>query len=262
MSASEATIRASVPAARRRAGVDFPPLHRFDVIFLPSIVGFIWLGLLFGFVPEIVTHISKDEPAYLWIVHFHSAVFIGWMVLLTIQLVLIRSRNIAWHRRLGVLGFLWAPSLVIVGLVTSYMVDASQFGTPRWDPQFLSVQLADLINFGILCGCAFAIRRDGAGHKRLMMLALIALGNAGFSRWWGPGLHALLGEGFISELFQAFAGDFLILVLLIGFDLATRGKVHRVYRWGTPLFVSVEVLSIYLYLNPGWAALMNAALRP
>jgi hypothetical protein len=174
-------IKVRTPAASPDGG-GFAAQHRADAVFFPCLVAFIWAGLLFGFVPQIYQHIVQQKPPYLWIVHVHAVVFVGWMLLLTAQMILVRSRNLALHRRMGRIAFYWGPALFVVGIVTAVMVDQSRFGTPRWDPQFLSVQLFDMIGFAILLAFAIRMRSDGAIHKRLMLLSITAISDAGFSR--------------------------------------------------------------------------------
>jgi len=171
------------PTSGPRDALRFAHFHKADPIFFPALLAWIWVGIPAGFVPDIITHITQRKPAYLWIVHIHGPVFVGWLALLTVQLTLICTRNVALHRRTGVIGAYWAAALVIIGVITSVIVDRSFFGTRRWDPQFLSVQLADLLLFGILTAFALALRREAPAHKRLMLLGTVALSNAGFARW-------------------------------------------------------------------------------
>jgi uncharacterized membrane protein YozB (DUF420 family) len=254
---SDAVLAGSVPPRREI----FPPVHRADALFVPAVVAYIWAGLLFGFVPRLATHIAQHK-VYSTIAIVHSIVFSAWMALLTTQLVLVRSGNVTLHRRLGHAGVLLAPVLVIVGLMVSVHLHHVRFGTPRWDPQFLSIQLADLVNFSVLVGFALALRGDGASHRRLMLLAVTALSNAGFSRWWSASLGHLLGEGFVSELAQDYLGDFTIVAAMLAYDLLTRGRVNRSLAWGASLLVGVEVLAVALYSTPAWIAFSSWLLRP
>ena len=177
-----------------------------DAVFFPALLAFLWAGLLFGFVPRIYQHIVQHRPPYLWIVHVHAVAFFGWMLLLTAQIGLVRSRNIARHRRLGRLASYWGLATIVAGLATQFLVSQARFGTPRWDPPFLAIPLADLANFGILLAFAIRMRGDGATHKRLMVLATSAISNVGFARWWGGALAQLLGEGYWSEMAQDYSG--------------------------------------------------------
>jgi hypothetical protein len=250
------------PPSKVRDIPRFAPFHKADRIFFPALLAWIWVGILAGFVPAIITHITQHKPGYLWIVHVHSPVFVGWLALLTAQLTLIRIKNVALHRRIGVIGAYWAVALVIIGVITSVMVDRSFFATRRWDPQFFSVQLADLVLFAILTGFALALRREAPAHKRLMLLGTVALSNAGFSRWWAPALAHWLGAGYFSELAQDYAGDFLIIALMLLYDTVTRGRPNGALARGATLIVLGDVLAVYLYFNPGWIALTDRLLRP
>jgi len=256
------TGQATVPLAAHGRGQDFPPVHPADRFYFPLLLAWIWAGLLFGFIPPITKHFADAKPPYLLIVDLHSMIFVGWMVLLTVQVSLVRGRKLALHRSLGRIGFYLAPTLVLVGLVTSVMVNRSHFGTPRWDPQFLSVQLADLINFALMVTFALRMRTDGASHKRLMLLAATALSNAGFGRWWGPALGQWLGEGYLAELAGDYAGDFVILAIMVIYDLATRGRLNGAFVRGAGVLIGIELLAPFLYLNAGWIAFSDALQRP
>jgi hypothetical protein len=142
------------------------------------------------------------------------------------------------------------------------MVDRSSFGTRRWNPQFLSVQLGDLVLFAILTAFALALRREGSTHKRLMLLGTVALSNAGFARWWGPAIAHWLGAGYLSELAQDYAGDFLIIALMLLYDTVTRGRPNAMLLRGATLVVLGEMLIVYLYFEPGWIALTDRLLQP
>lgn len=152
-------------------GARFAPRAKWDRNFFLLMVALIWLGILMGFVPEIAAHIRQHKPAYPQIVHVHAAAFVGWLCLLTIQVGLIRSGRADIHRKLGIAGAVLASIMVVLGLATSVIVDRLQFGTKDADPSFLAIQLADLLNFGVLAGAAVIWRKTPSAHKRLILLA-------------------------------------------------------------------------------------------
>jgi uncharacterized membrane protein YozB (DUF420 family) len=231
-------------------------------VFFPALVAFIWAGLLFGFLPRIYQHIVQHRPPYLWIVHAHAVAFVAWMLLLTAQTGLVRSRNLALHRRLGQVAFYLGPATIILGLATQFMVSQARFGTTRWDPPFLAVPLADLASFGILLAFAIRLRGNGPAHKRLMLLATAAIANVGFSRWWGGALAQNLGEGYGSEMAQDYLGGFVIIAALIAYDIAVRGRPSRPAVLGGALSLGIEALAIYLYFSPWWFGVTNRLLHP
>ena len=70
-----------------QSGRIFPGLadpRRRDRNFFLLMVALIWLGILMGFVPEIIRRVRADRlfPA---VVYFHGAVFVSWLCLLTSQ---------------------------------------------------------------------------------------------------------------------------------------------------------------------------------
>ena len=213
-------------------GARFAPHHPWDRFAVPTMVALIWLGILMGFVPQVVAKAEKHELTYPLAVHIHAAAFVGWLVFLTMQVALVRRRNLALHRRLGVFGALLAAVMVVLGLWVSYVVDNADFGTPRWDPAFFSVQLLDMIGFGVLVAAGVLFRRDAAAHKRLMLLATLCIVDAGYSRWWGASLEALYGKGFFGTWLTYFLGNVLLIAAIALYDLATRRKLHPAYVIG------------------------------
>src|SRR4051812_37409373 len=112
--------------------VRFAPRHAWDGWMMALLAALVWFGILMGFVPEIVSKIDKHAFTFPLIVHIHAAAFVGWLVLLTAQITLVRTDNRALHRKLGYVGAGLAAAMVILGLAASYVVDHAQFGTPRW----------------------------------------------------------------------------------------------------------------------------------
>lgn len=249
-------------AADFGVGGRFAPHHRADRWWFPLLLALLWFGLLRGFVPDMLRHAAEHTRSYLPIVHVHALLFVGWMLLLTTQMTLIRRHQVARHRQLGQLGVVWAPLMVLVGGITSFLVDRSLFGTKEYDPAFLSVQIADLLNFSVLVACALTLRADAATHKRLMMLGAVALANAGFARWMGGFMIKTFGSGFIGNYAAVFTVDALILAAFISYDTATRGRPHKALLWGGGLLIGVELLASWLYVLPGWVALSDHLVRP
>ena len=242
------------------APAPFAATHKWDRNFFLLMVMTIWLGVLMGFVPEIVHHIQQGHPPEPTIVRIHGTVFVTWLCLLTVQVLLIRSKRLDLHRRLGVVGFYLYPAVVVLGLAASVVVDRRYFGTPDFDPGFLSIQLADMLSFAVLAGAALWLRKTPSAHKRLMLLATIFICDAGFARWWGDGLIGLLGHNYGGLLAALYLGDILLVALLGIYDLATRGRLHPVYIFGAGLGLGAELIAIWLYTSPWWTTLSTTIL--
>lgn len=230
----------------------FAPWHKWDRNFFLAMVATLWLGILMGFVPAILKHVATHKPPYPLIVHIHGLVFVTWLCLLTLQVLLVRNRNIDTHRALGLASIVLAPLMVVLGLATSYVVDHRNFGTPAGDAPFASIQLADLINFGVLAGAAILFRKAPSAHKRLILLATIFISDAGFSRWWGEALAKMLGDGFWQDWAVDYLSDFLLVAAIGVYDLITRRRLHPAYVAGTIFGLAVELIAIWLYVSPWW----------
>jgi uncharacterized membrane protein YozB (DUF420 family) len=225
--------------------------RRWDRNFFLLMVALLWLGILMGFVPEII-HRVRIHRLFPAVVYFHGAVFVGWLSLLTIQVLLIRSRRVDLHRELGMAGTALYGVMVVLGVVTSVVVDYDQFGTPGSDPSFFSIQLADMLAFTVLGGLAIALRKNPDSHKRLMILATIFIANAGFSRWFAHGLERLLGDGYWGNWAQLYLTDLVLVAMVGAYDLITRRRTYSAYVFGAVWGLGLEFVSIWMYMSPWW----------
>jgi hypothetical protein len=230
----------------------FAPFHRWDrTAFLVLVVG-IWIGIVGGFVPDMVRHVTQNKPAYLPIVHVHAAAFMGWLVLLTVQTWLVRTKRIALHRKLGLMGGVLIAAMLYLGPVTAFAVQKLRYGEAGANIAFLSVQLGDMLAFAVLAIAGLLARSRSSAHKRLMMLATFPLTEAGFGRMlFGP-LHRLLGDGFWPLMAQNYLGPNLLILALGAYDLATRRRLHPAYVAAAAFILVVEMVATALYLSPGW----------
>jgi hypothetical protein len=186
-------------------------------------------------------------------VHLHALLFTGWLVLLTVQMMLVRGHRLDLHRRLG-LAMAWLiPAMVVIALATAWTVQRQVAALPGpQDPQFISINLTDMLGFATLAGAAILLRRDPPAHKRLMLLSLFYLSTAGFARVWlltiGPA-----GTDTFWGFFIAFnLGGDIPVVLLGAYDLATRGRLHPAYVVGAGWILANELAAAWLYFSPGW----------
>lgn len=110
----------------------FPAHHPGDRTFFLGFLVFAWVGVLLGFVPPLAGRLAGrvDYVAPL-ILHIHAASFVAWMALLTTQILLIRTRLTAIHRRLGAFGavLIGVPALLVSELLVSWIYHA-----PGWLP--------------------------------------------------------------------------------------------------------------------------------
>jgi hypothetical protein len=231
--------------------------RRRDRNFFLLMVLLLWLGILMGFVPEIVGRVRTHHlfPA---VVYFHGAVFVSWLCLLTIQVLLIRSRRVDLHRELGMAGTALYGAMVVLGLVTAVVVDYNLFGTPQSDPSFLSIQFADMFAFTVLGGAAIALRKNPDAHRRLIILATICISDAGFARWWAPGLGKLLGDGYWGSWAQLYLSNFLLIAMMGIYDLISRRRLYSAYVLGAVWGLGLELAAVWMYLSAWWKPVATA----
>lgn len=243
----------SRPPFAREQPQGFAPNHPWDRNYFLLMVALAWLGVLKGFGSEIIDHVQKHRPAFALIVHVHAVVFVLWLVLFTVQVLLIRAKKLSVHKQLG----LWlaglAGMMVILGPSTALTVQHRAIGDPNADPSFLSIQFTDILAFVGLTGAALLLRRKPVSHKRLMLLGTLYITDAGYARWLADALLKALGGMSYWHFWVALYLGPDVLVLLAGlYDLATRRRLHPAYMAGVAWIFAVQMLALSLYLAPAW----------
>jgi hypothetical protein len=242
-------------APRRLApsGAGFAPNHPWDRNFFLVCAGLIWFGILAGFGPDIAKHAAGHEKPFPLIVHFHAVAFVGWLALFTGQILLIRTKRLDIHRKLGFAMLGLAAVMAVLGPATALVADHGKIGTPAYDPAFLSIQFTDIVAFVGLLSAAVVFRNTAPVHKRLILLSTIYISDAGFGRW----IFALgvTGTDLLSFWTSLYLGPTVLLAGVGVYDLVTRGRLHPAYVAGVVWVASMQTAAITLYFNPAWKAL-------
>ena len=183
------------------------------------------LTVFVGFAPSYYLSGAFGARPLSTLVHVHGAVSTAWMLLFLTQTSLIAARRTDLHRRLGVAGAVLAPLLLVVGYLTA--VEAARRGhTPPGGPPplaFLAVPIGTLVVFAILVVAGLYQRRRSETHKRLMLLATIAILTPALARmrWIGLGGPPV-----------AIGGTCLFVVACLLYDRVAHGRVHPAFLWG------------------------------
>jgi hypothetical protein len=176
----------------------------------------------------------------------HGAVFSSWIVLLLAQTTLVASKRTRTHMRLGIAGGVLASLMVVIGTVTAIIRAKGPSPIPGVNPlTFLTIPLGDMLVFPTLVGAAFYFRRRPDTHKRLMLLATIAI---------LPAAVARLPFAFIQQYGPlAFFGlaDLFIVPCLI-YDFISRGRPHRATVLGGALIVASHPLRLLVGSTHAW----------
>ncbi len=216
-------------------------------------LGIFWVGILAGFGLDMKPFVAQTNS---WpkIVYVHAAVYVGWLLLVTVQVLLVMKDKVALHRRLGKLAAVYAVLVVLVGLPTALSVCA-KMGPAILPPQFLAVNLVDVGGFAVMFAWAIAMRRNPAVHKRLIFAAMVAITDPGFSRITGN----LMAEptAVWPSFWYNFYGNVLLVVVLLTWDLLRYRRVLWQFAVGAGAVLASEVWASYMYFDPSWKASMT-----
>lgn len=176
----------------------------------------------------------------------HGIVFTSWLVLFLTQTTLVAANRTRIHRRLGVAGAVIATLMVVIGTTTAIIRAKGPSPVPGVNPlSFLTIPLSDMLVFALIVGAGFYFRRRADVHKRLMLLATIAI---------LPAAVARLPFAFIQQFGPlAFFGitDLFIVPLLL-YDFATRGRPHRATVLGGSLIFLSHPLRLLIGSTHAW----------
>ncbi len=234
---------------------DFPARASADRNAFLLFTALVWVGVLSGFGTDSFNHVRKYGLDYPLIVHFHAVAFVGWLALFTAQVTLIRSARADIHRRLGIAGAVLAAIMVVLGPATALVVDAARYTATGRTPEFLAVQLTDILAFAGLTTAGLLMRGIPSAHQRLMLLGLIYISDAGFARLLNGLIAAPFGQGVWSASGRLYLGSDLLMLGLGVYDLITSGRMHPAYIAGVVWMIALQCTALVLLGNPTWKAL-------
>jgi len=175
------------------------------------------------------------------LVHIHGAAFSSWIILFIVQNLLIASRNVRLHRKLGYAGAVLAGCMVVLGVMADTAVIRRGGVTPTFTtPQFILINDLGVALFGALVACAVWQRRNGPIHKRLMLIATIAITPQAINRY-----AILVHKPLITPVVL-----YTLLLSVIIFDIATRKRPYAVTIIASLLTAAVFPVANALSLAP------------
>ena len=163
--------------------VSLPHKLRADDIFFPA-MGLLVLSIVvigFGQTYFFAGMLRAKLPNTL--VHIHGAVYVSWVIFLTVQPWLIAIGQVKWHMRLGLLGAILPPLMVVLGVLTVFDFIRRDDGTVIPPQLLMAGDFAELALFVGLTTWGLLVRRHAASHKRLMILGTMAILGPAIARW-------------------------------------------------------------------------------
>jgi hypothetical protein len=176
------------------------------------------------------------------ILYLHAAIFTAWLGFFPLQSLLVRTRNVKWHRRIGRFGAGLAATMLMLGVTTAItMARFNAVQLHQSDTDFgLMIPLFDMLCFGSTLALAIYWRKKPEYHRRLIFIATCALTAAGFGRfpeWWL----------FPSDYF--YAGVDILILFGVARDLIVDRHIHRIYLFALPLFIAGQTIVTYTYIH-------------
>lgn len=208
--------------------------------------------VLAGFAPSFID-MAAGAPRH-WLFHLHGAVYLGWLALLVAQAALGARGKIRLHRRVGTLGIGYGVLVWIVGLVMTFFAPALHVRAGEWDldraATFLTLPLGDMVLFGGFFAAGVAYRREPEIHKRLILLASVAIMFAGAFRL----------SYAVSTPVQVLAWYSPVIAGML-YDRLKLGRVHRVYWLGAGA-MAIALARIPFGETEAWRRIGRALLSP
>lgn len=207
------------------------------------------VGLLFVFAGFARTYYLKaafGTPDLSTLKHVHGFVMTSWFALLLVQARLVATGRVAIHRKLGVAGVLLALLVLVLGTelgIASARAGATPIGVPPL--VFLVMPLGEMLAFAVLVTAAIVMRKRGPYHKRLMLLASVAMLTPAMARL--PFDFVQRGGPLVF-----FALTDLVILACIAFDYAKNRRLHPAFAAGLAFVIVGQIGRLALSQTSAW----------
>lgn len=215
---------------------------------------FLWAAVLFPLIVLIgyfktyyfSAFFPDVKPLANTLVHAHGIVMSLWVLYFTLQIALVRTKNIKLHVTLGFAGIALAVMVVIVGLATAYNTHIVRFSSvPGVHPySFLMIPLSDLLLFVIFLGGAVYYRKRPAEHKTLMLMTAI--------NFLAPALGRISVVPANFNLLWTFGVPCLIAIFCLIWHSVKHRKINKIFALAVFVFVAAQPLRVVVGLSQTW----------
>jgi hypothetical protein len=197
-----------------------------------------------------------DKPA---IIHFHAAIYVGWLALFLTQASLAATGRVAAHIKLGRFAIGYGVLVIFAGLLAGlgmFVIRVRAGDTAAAQTAVLG-PLLDMLFFAPLFAAAVHYRRKPELHKRLMVVATTSLLVAAAVRM--PFLGQPRNLWLMHSIWLA------PVLLAMAHDLWRNRRIHPVYALGVVLLVlQGPAVRVYIRASEQWQSVSGwlAALVP
>ena len=227
-----------------------PSRRRFYVGLALFMIGLVVAGFWPSYLGPLFRGAVVARP---WVIHLHFAVFAGWMALLLTQVILVSLGHTSAHQKVGSVGIGYGFLVLSVGLLVSFAAPILHIAAHEWAmdeaASFLLLPLGDMALFGSFFVAAIFYRDRPEIHKRLILLATVAL------------LFAAAGR--LIPLRKTPVTALLVwlspLLVAMGYDGVTRRRVHPAYLIGTAILL-LGFTRVFFTQSAAWLKIGRAML--
>jgi hypothetical protein len=222
-------------------------LSMMAAIFLVVVWGFAPSFFLRGWLTPPASYI--DRPDWMsWAFIAHGVLATGWLILFAVQTVLIGQKHLRLHKAIGQSSYPLYFANIATGTFVGFLGARYGFHAVPFDSiTFAALPWMVILAFAVLGWAGLKERRDPQRHKRLMLLATIALADAGIAR-------VTVFHGLLPNWMSATA---LFLVPLMVWDLAILRRLHRTTILGGLLVAAAVLLAIPVGMSEPWHAVVS-----
>lgn len=168
------------------------------------------------------TLFAKMQLPPLWVIH--GVVFSSWIVILLTQSVLISTKQVRIHKKLGYASIAVVTLMAYLGFEMSRQAAQRSFTPPGGPPPvtFFAFQLLGLFAFVAFIAAGYLFRNRPEIHKRLMVSGTVLILTPAIAR-----IFLMFSTNLV--ILKAFGLQLAVLLACIAYDYATRKRVHLPY---------------------------------
>lgn len=205
--------------------------------------------VLIGFGPTYFFRpVFRPAAALTPLMQVHGFLFSVWVLLLVAQTSLVAARRTDVHRKLGVVGGVVAALMVPAGAALAISSARKGLAPGGLHPvTFLAVPLGAVVMFTGFVVAGFVKRRTPAAHKRLMLLATIAIVTPALARFWFANRTPQIGLALTN----------VFVIAMVVHDWWRDRRLHPVTLWGGLLVFFSGPIRIGLGSTAAWHALAS-----
>lgn len=185
----------------------------------------------------------------------HGVGMTAWMILFIVQPLLIATKNVRIHMKLGLFGAGLAAAVTVLGIQVA-------IGAARVNPvelklwglapkQFLMVSSSAIVLFAIFATIGILKRKKSNVHRPMMLLASLSILPPSLDRI--TAIHNLFEGTVLGSLFGAYASSLVVGLALVGLHWALTRKLNRSFAIGFAAIVIVAFATMHLAPTTAWA---------